>query len=72
MTDKGKIKVIKKAEIKSAPEPVVKEARSKRAAAREVVSNVSTWVNEFQVRKRDETKIAIGKFFGPSPQPSEM
>lgn len=73
MTDKGKIKVIKKGEVKvAAPAPAVKEARSTRVAAREMVSNVSTWVSDFQTRKRDETKIAIEKFFGPTPQPSEM
>ena len=72
MTDKGKIKVIKKGEVKAAPAPVVKEARSTRIAAREMVANVSTWVNDFQTRKRDETKIAIEKFFSPNPQPSEM
>ena len=73
MTDKGEIKVIKKGDIKAVPAaPAVQESRSKRAAAREIVSNVSTWVNEFQVRKRDETKVAIEKFFGSTPQPSEM
>ena len=73
MTEKGKIKVIKKGEVKAAPAPAaVKEARSTRVAAREMVSNVSTWVNEFQTRKRDETKIAIEKFFGPTPQTSEL
>jgi hypothetical protein len=72
MTEKAKIKVIKKGEMKNAPAPEVKEARSTRVAAREMVSNVSTWVNEFQTRKRDETKIAIEKFFGPNPQPSEL
>ena len=72
MTEKAKIKVIKKGEVKTVPAPAVKEARSTRVAAREMVSNVSTWVNEFQTRKRDETKIAIEKFFGPSPQPSEL
>ncbi|HMJ08905.1 MAG TPA: hypothetical protein VK468_07860 [Pyrinomonadaceae bacterium] len=71
MTEKGKIKVIKKDDIKVVKTPVAKEARSKRVAAREMVSNVSTWVNEFQVRKRDETKVAIEKFFS-TPQPSEL
>ncbi|HUR98406.1 MAG TPA: hypothetical protein VMZ26_10115 [Pyrinomonadaceae bacterium] len=66
-----KIKVIKRDEIKvSAPEtPVIK---SKRAAAREVVSNVTSWVSDLQARKRDETKVAIEKFFNPGPQPSEL
>ncbi|MEP7212066.1 MAG: hypothetical protein ABI791_03265 [Acidobacteriota bacterium] len=74
MPDKGKIKIIKKGDIKSvqAPAPLVKEARSTRVAAREIVSNVSTWVTDFQTRKRDETKVAIEKFFTPTPQPSEL
>jgi hypothetical protein len=65
-----KVKVIKKDEIKP---PVVKAvAKSTRSSAREVVSNVSTWVNDFQTRKRDETRVAIEKFFGQKPQPSEL
>lgn len=68
MSKAMKVKVIKKDEIK-APVKVVKP--SKRAAAREMVSTVSTWVNDFQTRKRDETKIAIEKFFSTQPQPSE-
>ncbi len=45
--------------------------RTKREAAREVVSTVSNWVNDFQSRKRDETKAAIEKFLTPNPSPSE-
>jgi hypothetical protein len=48
--------------------PVVK---AKRNAARQVVSNVTNWVNDLQARKRDETKIAIEKFFN-QPRPSEL
>ncbi|MGI8813068.1 MAG: hypothetical protein ACR2IH_11180 [Pyrinomonadaceae bacterium] len=71
MIEKGKVRVIKKDEIaKAAPEPSEIKERSKRVAAREIVSNVTTWVNDLQVRKRDETKAAIEKFFG-TPQPSE-
>jgi hypothetical protein len=67
--DKTKVKVIKKDEIKA---PEVKAVKpSKRAQAREMVSTVSTWVNDFQSRKRDETKIAIDKFFSTQPRPSE-
>jgi hypothetical protein len=63
-----KIKVIKKGEIK---EPVKVERKTKRAAAREMVSTVTTWVSDFQTRKRDETKLAIENFFGAQPQPME-
>jgi hypothetical protein len=64
-----KIKVIKRGEIKA---PVKTLPKSKRASAREVVSNVTNWVNDLQARKRDETKIAIEKFFNNNPQPSEL
>ena len=69
MKEGMKIKVIKRDEIKA---PVKAVKKSKRASAREVVSNVTTWVNDLQARKRDETKIAIEKFFNNNPQPSEL
>jgi hypothetical protein len=68
MKEGMKVKVIKKGEIKSEVRPVVK---AKRNAARQVVSNVTNWVNDLQARKRDETKIAIEKFFN-QPRPSEL
>ena len=69
MKEGMKIKVIKKDEIKA---EVVKPAKiSKRASAREVVSNVTSWVSDFQTRKSVETKIAIEKFFNQAPQPNE-
>jgi len=68
MKEGMKVKVIKKNEIRQeAPAPV----KSKRTPARQVVSNVTNWVNDLQARKRDETKIAIEKFFN-QPQPSEL
>lgn len=70
MKEGMKVKVIKKDEIKAAPvKPVTK---STRASAREMVSNVTTWVSDFQTRKGVETKIAIEKFFNPAPQPNEL
>jgi hypothetical protein len=69
MKEGMKIKVIKRGEIKA---PVKVLPKSKRASAREVVSNVTSWVNDLQARKRDETKIAIEKFFNNNPQPSEL
>ncbi|MEO8648059.1 MAG: hypothetical protein ABI539_02720 [Acidobacteriota bacterium] len=68
MKEPMKIKVIKKGEIRSPKKPV---ATSKRAGARDMVTNVTKWVNDLQGRKRDETKAAIEKFFS-SPQPSEL
>ena len=71
MNNKGKIKVINKGEVQ-APETAVKvENTSKKAAAREMVSTVTTWVAEFQRNKREETKLAFEKLFAPQPQVSE-
>lgn len=68
MKEGMKVKVIKKDEIKPAAKPQVRKTR---AAAREMVSNVTNWVNDLQARKRDETKTAIEKFFNQQPRPSE-
>jgi len=65
-----KVKVIKKDEIKAAPVKLI--VKSNRASAREMVSNVTSWVSDFQTRKGVETKIAIEKFFNPVPQPNEL
>jgi len=67
MTAKAKIKVIKKSELKIAESPITIEQKPKQAA-REMVSTVSNWVNEFQHRRREETKQAIEKFFSNRPQ----
>jgi hypothetical protein len=69
MKEGMKVKVIKKNEIKP---PTKTMTKSKRALARDVVSNVTNWVSDLQARKRDETKVAIDKFFNPQPQPSEL
>jgi hypothetical protein len=44
------------------------DIKTKRAVAREMVSTVSNWVTDFQIRKRDETKLAIEKFLIQKPQ----
>lgn len=69
MLDKSKIKVIKK---NAAEAPKVKVKRvSSRAAAREIVSNVTDWVSELKQRKALETKAAIDMLFSSNRQPSE-
>ena len=73
MTTKGKIKVIKKgtqavAATAAAAKSAEIEKKSTKAAAREMVSNVSTWVTEFQQRKRVETRNAVQQFFSQQPQ----
>lgn len=69
MTTKGKIKVIKKGEQKVVATKVKVEKKKAQVAARQMVSNVTTWVTDFQQRRREETKQAIEKFF-PQPQTS--
>jgi hypothetical protein len=66
-----KVKVIKKDEQRAKQPVQTKVAESPRAAAREMVSTVADWVTDFQKRKRDETKTAIGKFFSQHPRPNE-
>jgi len=72
MTSKLKVKVIKKGESKPAVKPAVNENRSKRQAARDMVSNVTGWVSDLQTRKREETRLAFEQLFKANPQPSEM
>ena len=67
MTKKLKrVRVIKKNDLKVIGKVVKDETKAKQEAAREMVSNVSTWVNDFQKRKRHETKQAIEQLF-PTP-----
>ncbi len=70
MKDGMKVKVIKKDAIR-APE-VKPQVKSKASSARDMVANVTNWVSDLQTRKRDETKVAIEKFFNQGPQPSEL
>ncbi len=68
MTKKAKIKVIKKKDIQPIKKAVKDEKETKQEAARKMVSNVSSWVNDFQKRKRVETKQAIEQLFPKAPQ----
>ncbi len=73
MTDRHKIKVIKRNDVSTTEQrPIKPEYKSKRQAAREAVSTVTNWVSDFQSRKRDETKAAIEKFLVAKPQTSEL
>lgn len=70
-----KIKVIKKEEvkaIKSVENTPISENRSARKAAREMVTTVSSWVNEFQSKKREEAKIGFESLFAPKTQPTKL
>lgn len=72
MTNKPKVKVIKKGEVKPVTKPAVSESRSKRQAARDMVANVTGWVSDLRTRKREETRVAIEHLFKANPRPSEM
>lgn len=72
MTKKLKVKIIKKGEAKPEVKPVVNDGRSKRQAAREIVTNVTGWVSDLQTRKREETRLAFEQLFKATPRPSEM
>jgi hypothetical protein len=68
MNTKPKIKVIKKGTQITTTPKVVKN--STKETAREMVSNVTNWVTDFQQRRREETKQAIEKLFAQQPQPN--
>lgn len=72
MTDKVKIKVIKKDSIKSPQTTALIEAKqpTQAAAAREIVSTVTNWVGDFQAKRREETKQAFELLFQVNQQPS--
>ncbi len=66
MDTKLKVKVIKK----GTPVKInlKTEDKNPQKSAREVVSNVTNWVTDFQKRKRVETKQAIELLFANQPQ----
>ncbi len=74
MTKKTPIKVIKREE-RNRLENAVESADVKKTpqeTAREMVSTVSNWVNEFQQKRRTETKQAFKNLFPEPPQPSQV
>jgi hypothetical protein len=71
MITKARVKVIKKKELKNSTDPVGIEVGTKQAA-REMVSTVTSWVNDFQYRRREETKQAFEMLFSSQPKTSEM
>lgn len=75
MKKKIPIKVIKREERnrqQAATEEVVPERKSAQESAREMVANVTQWVNEFQQKRRVETTRAIKTLFSDrTPQTSK-
>lgn len=70
MTNKAKIKVVKKTEAVTFRSKKRKVASS-RAAAREMVSNVTGWVSDLKQRKTEETKAAFEMLFAANHRPNE-
>jgi hypothetical protein len=60
---KLKIKVIKKNALINYNMPVAAEKKSTRKAERQIATNVSGWINEFQHRRRKESKQAFSRLF---------
>lgn len=73
MTRKSPIKVIKRGERNRAEnEKQTKSPKeSAQETARDMVATVTNWVNEFQQKRRTETKQAIKTLFNEPAQPSE-
>ena len=65
MKTKQQIKIIKRGERnveKALPEPEMAN-KSTKESARDMVATVSSWVNEFQQRRRNETAQALKTLF---------
>jgi hypothetical protein len=71
MKEMSKVKVIKRQDVHKLSAKVVNEDRSKREGAREMVTNVTNWVTDLQVRKSSEAKLAFEQLFSGTPSPSE-
>jgi hypothetical protein len=71
MSEKMKIKVIKKGSAAASGGSPVKERVRKRDAAREMVSTVSSWVSDLQQKKKESTRLAIEQLFGQQVRPNE-
>ena len=74
MTKKAPIKIIKRDERNRSKENKKDKTTRETAqeTAREMVATVTNWVNEFQQKRRTETKQAIKTLFHEPPQPSEV
>ena len=73
MTRKSPIKIIKRDERnRSENDKQTKSPKeSAQETARDMVATVTNWVNEFQQKRRVETKQAIKTLFNEPAQPSE-
>ena len=75
MQKKNPIKIIKRDERNRQQQPaadLAAERKSPQEAARDMVANVSQWVQEFQQKRRSETAQAIKTLFSDgTPQTSK-
>ena len=72
MTDRSKIKIVKKEQASALKVNRKRRKRpERRNAAREMVSTVSEWVADFKSRKSTETQAAFEIFHASNPRPSE-
>jgi hypothetical protein len=74
MTKKTPIKVIKREERnrqEKASEQPQNAIKSAQETAREMVSTVTNWVNEFQQKRRTETSRALQTLFPEPTRPNE-
>jgi formylglycine-generating enzyme required for sulfatase activity len=74
MNKKTPIKIIKRNERNrqvKAEEPVKSTRESAQETARDMVSTVTNWVNEFQQKRRAETSQALKTLFPETPRASE-
>jgi predicted solute-binding protein len=70
--DKRTIKVVKRSQREQQEAAAQNEVKkSAQQSARDMVTTVTGWVNEFQQRRRDETRQALKTLFADStPRPS--
>jgi hypothetical protein len=75
MQTKTPIKVIKREERarqENVAESTPNVKKTTQETARDMVTTVSNWVNEFQQKRRTETKQAFKSLFPEPPQPSRV
>lgn len=70
MSGKRTIRIVKKQQ-RQQDESDPNKVNRPREAAREMVQNVTNWVNEFQTKRRSETTDALKLLLSKSPRPNE-
>ena len=68
----GKVRIVKKNEIKPKRTERPVKTNTQRASAREMVATVTDWVADFKDRKSRETRAAFEMLFASQARPSEL